>query len=144
MPSVSLRHTWRAMIRRCENPRDSAYSYYGGRGIAVCERWHLFENFLADMGERPEGLTLERIDNDGNYEPGNCRWATRSEQNCNRRSFGHPNVRGENHGRARLTWSEVATIRFLAMVGRSQRSLARDFDIARGTVQAILSRKTWK
>jgi len=66
------------MVQRCTNPKAQAWRNYGGRGISVCERWLKFENFLADMGERPAGLDLDRINNDGNYELGNCRWTTRS------------------------------------------------------------------
>ena len=77
--------SWSAAKGRCNNP---ANKYYGARGIKMCERWmNSYANFVADMGERPEGLFIDRINNDGNYEPGNCRWATRSEQERNKR---HP------------------------------------------------------
>lgn len=77
--------TWKSMKKRCNNENDSVYSFYGGRGIGYQESWEDFENFLADMGERPEGMTLDRIDVNGNYTKDNCRWATNEEQGLNKR-----------------------------------------------------------
>ena len=78
---------WEQLKQRCQNFKNPGYYNYGGRGIKVCKRWQSFENFFADMGARPEGLTLDRTNNDGNYKPENCRWVTRSEQNNNRRTY---------------------------------------------------------
>lgn len=77
--------SWSSMHGRCTDPRNASYGSYGGRGITVCARWQSFENFLSDMGERPsKDYSIDRIDPDGHYEPGNCRWLTRAEQNARR------------------------------------------------------------
>lgn len=84
-PQSPTYQSWRGMLARCNQPSSQAFKNYGARGVTVCQRWREFKNFLADMGERPTGLTLDRINNDGIYEPSNCRWATRAQQTANRR-----------------------------------------------------------
>lgn len=96
------------MLRRCYSLKADSYPLYGGRGITVCKRWHTYDNFVADMGHRPAGLQIDRINNDGDYCPGNCRWATSTQQNRNRRD----NLIIEFEGR-RMTaaeWAEVVGI----------------------------------
>ena len=82
----AVKRVWQGMLDRCTKPTHQAYKNYGGRGITVCQRWHKFENFFADMGECPPGLTLERRNNNKGYSPANCRWATSTEQNRNTRT----------------------------------------------------------
>ena len=85
MTGTKIYNIWVHMRNRCSNPQNQAYKNYGARGITVCERWQIFDNFYLDMGDRPGGMSLERIDNDKGYSPGNCKWATTKEQHRNTR-----------------------------------------------------------
>ena len=123
-------HSWVGMLTRCRNNKQRCYTNYGSRGITVCERWHSFENFLADMGERPTGLSLDRINNDGNYEPGNCQWATAKEQRANQQRYGQ-----------KLFSREVIAIRNDT---RSQHTIAAEYAISIAMVSSIKSRKRWQ
>lgn len=90
-----VHNAWRCMHKRCYNQNAACYAQYGGRGIKVCKRWHKFENFYADMGDPPASTSLDRKNNDGDYKPSNCRWATRAEQSRNTSR----NVTGRYQGR---------------------------------------------
>lgn len=116
-----VHNAWLGMKQRCENANHRFYSYYGGRGITVCERWQDFENFLADMGEPGEGETLDRVDNNRGYEPGNCRWASRREQMNNRRV------------NRTITWKGVtATVaEWSALTGIHYNTIAKRLDAGR-------------
>ena len=107
---------WASMIRRCNNPNAEYYRYYGGRGIKVCPRWHKFENFYADVGDIPRGMSLDRKDNDGDYEPGNWRFATWKEQNNNSRNNHWIKYKGEE--KTLTQWGEVLGINMHTLLSR--------------------------
>lgn len=127
------------MLQRCSNSTRADWPRYGGRGITVCERWHRFENFLADMGACPPKLWLDRIDTNGNYEPGNCRWATFEQQLRN-----HRPTCGELHGSAKLTVDDVIAIRELAPLGMTHRELGAMFGVSHTNVGDIVRREEWR
>lgn len=108
--------SWASMKQRCINPLTPAYKNYGGRGISICERWLLFENFLTDMGERPRGYWLDRIDVDGNYELKNCRWATATEQARNRRTTVRLEFQGKTQSIA--DWADELGINYETLYQR--------------------------
>jgi hypothetical protein len=118
-------NSWSNMMARCTRPTHPRYKDWGGRGITVCERWLVFENFLADMGEKPPGKTLDRKENSGNYEPGNCRWATPAEQAANTRNL-------------KLTPDVVQRIHELTAQGLTMTAVGRQLGINRHTVAKAL------
>lgn len=108
---------WKHIRQRCHNPKDAAFKDYGGRGITVCDRWReSFENFLADMGECPLGLEIDRIKNDKGYEPGNCKWSTKTENCRNRRSNRLITHNGET--RLSVEWAELSGTKRQTIEGR--------------------------
>lgn len=109
---------WINMRQRCTNPQVTKYGDYGGRGIRVCDRWQDFENFLADMGEPPPGMTLDRIDVNGDYEPANCRWANMKVQQNNRRNNHLLTFNGETHGVTE--WERRTTISRHTLLARER------------------------
>lgn len=121
--------TWEGMVQRCTNPKSPTYEYYGGRGIKVCERWRAFENFLVDMGDKPRKKSIDRIDPNGNYEPSNCRWATRYDQARNRCNTHLYELNGQ---RKILTdWAAEFGINQFTVAGR----LRRGWDFHRALTQ---------
>lgn len=124
--------SWESMKARCYSPGQPSYKNYGGRGIRVCEHWRTsFEAFLADMGERPAGTSLDRVDSDGDYEPGNCRWATRDVQN-------------QNTKRTSLCSLAAVLIREHARRGASRSDIAYAYGVSVPAIEAVINRRSWR
>lgn len=127
--------SWKAMISRCTRETVAQFHRYGGRGIKVCDRWFTFGNFIADMGIRPAGTSIDRFpDADGNYEPGNCRWATRQEQNHDR----------DFRGNTKLTIDTAQEALGRIGHGESRRSVAARLNVSEGCIGLLYRGCTWK
>jgi len=125
-------NTWIDMKRRCINPKRDNFKNYGGRGISICDRWNKFENFLEDMGAAPDGLTIERKDNNGNYTPENCYWATWRQQNRNNR-------------RIKLNPFKVQLIKKLLKESQlTQKEIGKIFNVCHSIISAIKLNRKWK
>lgn len=124
--------SWQSMKQRCLNIKNHKYPIYGGRGIKICDRWlNSFENFLEDMGDRPKGRTLDRIDNNGNYEPENCRWSTLTQQNRNRSI-------------SKLDEEKIKQIKVLFKENKlTQKEIGKIFGVNRATISLIKNKKRW-
>lgn len=116
---------WAGIISRCCNPNIPNYCDYGGRGITVCDRWrNSFEKFYSDMGDRPRGMSIERIDNDSVYSPENCKWATRAEQSRNRRNNRHLTLNGQT--RCLSEWSKITGLHPITITSRLNRGWSEE------------------
>lgn len=122
--------TWKEMRQRCLNPKSDKWRWYGGRGIKICDRWDLFENFLSDMGERPEGMTIDRIDNNGYYSPGNCRWTSHLNQT-------------RKQSKNKLSTTIAADLRRDRFNGLSFRALGDKYGISPTTAMRCARGETW-
>lgn len=144
-------NAWKEMRKRCNNPNYKDYKHYGGRGIQVCKRWASYENFLADMGEKPEPKRLYSLDrypnNDGNYEPRNCRWATQKQQIANQRPPSEETVKKQKLNRqgAKITAEIAEEIREQYKSGFANKSaLGRKYGLSASNVWYIVTKRTWK
>lgn len=137
MRQAPIYGVWSAMKSRCENPRNPAYANYGGRGITVCERWKLFSAFLADMGEAPRGLSLDRIDNSLGYSPENCRWASRAEQARNHRGNRILTLGGESL--PMIVWAERYGVRLCTVHAR----LAKGWTVEKAIQHPVRQSGRW-
>ena len=130
-PMTPRYRAWAHMLERCKNPWHPHYKNYGGRGIKVCDRWKHYEKFVEDMGPHPgKGWSIDRIDNNGAYEPTNCRWATTKMQRRNQRT-------------TKLTFLQVADIRYRRLAGEASAALAKKFGVSQSLVCNIVANRKW-
>lgn len=135
MHGTPIYYIWQSMLQRCENPNYREFKYWGGRGIKVCERWHKFENFYEDVGDPPEGESIDRWpDNDGDYEFRNFRWATPKEQSANRR----PKSCSPQRQRRFRAWHKDSMAQYLS---NNQNEFAKKWNLSQGIISACLRDK---
>jgi hypothetical protein len=127
--SRKTKQAWVDLKNRCNNERHPSYRYYGGRGIGYEARWELFSNFLADMGEAPQGLAIDRIDNNGDYTAQNCRWVTQE-------------VNNRNSGRVKLS-ADIARLIRTSLQHVSTGALAYQYNVTRKAIQSVRNNTSW-